>query len=315
MKITKENFSDAWKQIDRKYRYSKKCVVIGSVVNTIGEMLFAGGMIAGIAYATFKKVVDVELLLENFKTAAVLAVAICFAWALLVHIIYHPFRTKYTEDAWAENAKSMVELAEKTRDNIKKLKRGISNLSWCIYILAVMIDVTGHFTSAWQSCLYQVFLKDYVDLNNGGLIVMPLAELILFGFVHSIFKFITKWSFFCPVSYKEVVRAEEFRVEIEEELVDKSEKEKEVLSDILLEKGISAYANKEYKEAKEMFLKSALLGNVAGMDRIALHYAGVVMDKEIAVYWYKKCIASGDKSKMTKKHLRMAKNGIRVDYY
>ena len=315
MTITKENFKDVWKRKDLKYRYSKKCVAIGTFVTSIGELLLAVGLIATQFYVTKNNITDLQTLVNFFVGCIAFVTAVCICWTLLVHIVYHPFKTKYQEDVWDESAKALVKLAVDTRTNVKKMKKGISNAAWGLYILCVMLDLLAKFMGFWEPCISYFVPQKYLDLENGGLIVMIVIELTTLCFVHLFFKFITKWLFFCPMSYKEVVSAELFRLEVEEEIEGKSDKEKEILSDILIEKGVLALAQEGESGAKDYFLKSALLGNVAGMDRYALLHAGKDMDKEIAIYWYKKCIASGTATKDTKKHLRQVKNGITVDNY
>ena len=315
MTITNEILMDRWKKVDGKYRYSKKCFVIGKFVTIIGELLFAVSIIALTYYATVKNVAKLETFLTYVGVCGGLILALCVCWTMLVHIFYHPFKAKYVENALLENAKSMVEMAVKTRTNSKKIQKGISNGAWCIYILAVMIDVTATYAGIWETCVYKLVLSNFINMDKGGLVLMPVVELIILCLIHKIFKFIIRWLYFCPVSYKDVLRAEEIRVEIEEETAEKSEKERLILSDYLLENGISALGRDALDEAKDYFLKSAILGNLVGMDRLALFHASIEVDKEIAVYWYKKCIASGVATKDTKKHLWMAKNGIKVDNY
>lgn len=315
--LTNDNFKEMWEQADKKYRYSKKCVVIEKFINIICAMVFAVGVIYMIVNFLLNHAINEMLsskpFLKDIGLCYLVSLGLALAWTLLVHIIYHPFKAKYAEDDLDANIKVMAEMLDNTRKNVLKAKGSVSKIAVLIYFFSISVAILFSLFGVWD-----IFKLEALQGNNNIKVTFQVAGIMVGGFVvlylnHAVFNLLTRILYYCTASYDGVVQLEYFRLSREIDFENLSDEEKNKLSEECLADGIKAHDENAYERGQELLLKAAFMGNVSAMDRLAYKYS--MMDNEATAYWYSKCLESGNALEGTKKRLKAAKKGVRIENY
>ena len=349
MLITKENFSEIWKNTDKKLRYAKKCRVIGGLIGTIGMIIFAMCSIAAVFiaiyhrgpefYAEFMEMIpgliplvlkfeseyiaagggtENELIYMCTALAYIPAIIFAVAVTILVHMIYHPFKTKQEEGNEKKNAKLLVSNLTQIRKLSVKAEKNLVGVA-CVFdlvVVAALVLLYVFFSNSETVGIQAMGNRSTIEMIL-SLFGMTATLFLAFYLLNLSYIWITKIFYWCKIPYAKLADAESFKCFIEEETAGKSVEEVQAARKEIYEKNLSnaidAEKNGNYARAEELLMYGACAGIVDAMDRLAFVLSKT--DKEAAIYWYQRCMDSGEALDGTKARIRTLKRGKRIEPY
>ncbi len=344
--ITNENFLEAWNEADKKLRWAKKSFVIGKLTGTIGMLLFAlcaTAVVLAFVYhwgpefykGLFEMIPNLvpkwlefeskhlpmgaeqkEYLVFYASIAYLPALAFAAAVTILVHLLYHPFKKKPVEGDSKKNAEMMVQNLEKARNLTIRAKANWSALVFAFYLgIVSILVVLAMFLSDSEFISTGAIENQSTARSSLNLFVVMIGIFAVFCLLNYSYILLSRCFFWCKVPYAWIADAEYYHTFAEEQTEGLSEEEIQAKRQEFAEKKLAEAMEYEkygnYVQAKKEFVQAASTGNVLAMDHLARFLSG--SDKEAAIYWYKKCLDSGEAVEGTKKRIRQLKKGHRID--
>lgn len=270
----------------------------------------------------------------QFMTTAAIIYAACFfisgVAALIVGFFYHPKATELPQDSPKENAATLLAAVKEARLYSNATRRiiypewGILFISlqfilftlFCILELGSAKELMDISTASLMEALAPIigshlpYVATEAVLFVPSLIIFALVLFIIYSLASMLMGFITQLFYRCNVPYRYVEEAEYHYVSVDMAIDGMSDDEiKEYLTaqaDNFCLQGIELEKSEAYKEAKDMFARSAHGGSASGMEHYARHWL-VTRTMDPAKYWLKKCVATGNASTTAIKTLRRTK--------
>lgn len=342
--VTPDNFSQCWEFIDKNRRIGKRQALISAIGGFTVNLLFLLSVIfagCGLIYTYLDgsfcafwetlpffpvwQEISAALLTPGAELSAnigrllgaayLVSIAAFVLLAVLVWVLYHPFKAKLPAGTYEENTALLAKNAQKCRDYTYKTRLSTSIVGSVLAILTIFTLFIGYVISVEDPEIILLLLGSFPTQDLSVNSVLYVMVLYLFSSIFSsVLLFVTRPFYRYDFSYDLVVVAERGAIFAREQYVSLTPEELEAKSKenavTIRDEAISLEKERAFQKAAGMFKEAALLGDTASMVHYARHCLLSRMN-DSARYWLKKSVASGEASKKAKWMLLRLRLGLR----
>lgn len=343
--ITSENFSDAWNRANKAQRRAKKSLAISRVVNTAGLLLLGLCSYVTVLFGLYRWAPEglralAELmprrlaLWQSIESAVLSADTTTFQYAVfylgcaampalifsliaavLVWIFYVPARESMPIDSLHKDSTALVLVLERARGTAQKARKTRGLLFYAAFLVLAVLTCLWAFRGENGAANWAAVAAGMSADGLKTTLLTLVGLVVLLVVLYRLFDLVTSLLYRCRIPYESVAQAWIYHATaggqtdgLTPEQIAQNRKSR---ANELLCQAMEKDRQGDYPGSRPLFAQAACLGSVPAMDRMARFH--IVSDRECAIYWYQRCLDSGEALPGTAERLRRVKRGQSVD--
>lgn len=343
--IDSENFSAAWNQANKAHRRAKKSLATSRIVNTAGLLLFALCSYVTVLFGLYRwapeglralaelmprrlelwQSIESAVLSADTTTfqyavfylgcAAMPALIFSLTAAVLVQIFYVPAKESLPTDSLHKDSTALVLMLERARATAQKARKTRSLLFYIGFLVLAVLTCLWAFRGENGPANWAAVAAG-LSADGVKTTLLTLVGLVaLLVVLYRLFDLVTGLLYRCRIPYESVAQAWIFHATADEQTEgltpEQIAQNRKSRANELLCQAMEKDRIGDYPGSRPLFAQAACLGSVPAMDRMARFH--IVSDPECAIYWYQRCLDSGEALPGTAERLQRVKRGQRVD--
>lgn len=335
--ITPENFDSCWQFIDRLRRKSRRMNAIARIGGFFANLFFlfsllflANGILYNHFHGYYHAFLDslpvfpqlwayiTQLFLNpgDGLTAEIgkllpaaygLSMLLFLALALLIALLYHPRRRQVPAGTYAEQTQLLSKAAQEAWTKSYQTKISTSMASALLVIVAAFILLFAYTIFREDANEVEAMLSIFPTHDyETNCVIYTLTAYFACHIFSTVLFLLTRFIYRYQFPYDFMVQAEAAALFAQEETEGLTPEEitarRRERAATICEDAIDLEREAAYQKAKKMLHEAALLGDIPAMEHYARHCILSHLN-DSAMYWLKKCIATGEASKEAEKML------------